>query len=89
MIRKVILLTSLFTLVSRTEEKAPIVCDTGEKSMKIQDGHAVQKKQLSNGMTVLVRPVHSIPKVSIQLWYNVGSKDEKSGEKESLISLST
>jgi zinc protease len=43
--------------------------------------YPVQKKILKNGMTVLVRPVHHIPKVSIQVWYNVGSKDEKSGEK--------
>lgn len=43
--------------------------------------HSVQKKVLANGLTVLVRPIHNIPKVSIQLWYNVGSKDEKSNEK--------
>ncbi len=41
----------------------------------------VQKKILSNGMTVLVRSMHNIPKVSLQIWYNVGSKDEKTGEK--------
>ncbi|MFI5333372.1 MAG: M16 family metallopeptidase [Candidatus Babeliales bacterium] len=41
----------------------------------------VFKDTLDNGMTVLVRPVHSIPHVAIQLWYNVGSKDEKTGEK--------
>lgn len=41
----------------------------------------VYKKVLSNGLTVLVRPTSTIPKVSIQLWYNVGSKDEKSGQK--------
>ncbi len=39
------------------------------------------KKALNNGLTVLVRPNHTVPKVSIQLWYNVGSKDEKDGEK--------
>lgn len=39
------------------------------------------KKTLSNGLTILVKPNHQIPKVSVQLWYNVGSKDEKSGEK--------
>ncbi len=38
---------------------------------------AVSKHVLDNGMTVLVRPIHTIPKVSIQLWYHVGSKDEK------------
>ncbi|MFC1842431.1 M16 family metallopeptidase, partial [Candidatus Dependentiae bacterium] len=41
----------------------------------------VQKRVLSNGMTVLVREVHNIPKVSMQVFYNVGSKDEKTGEK--------
>ncbi|HXW86210.1 MAG TPA: pitrilysin family protein [Candidatus Bathyarchaeia archaeon] len=41
----------------------------------------VQKAVLSNGLTVLVRPTHSIPKVSLQLWYGVGSKDEKTGER--------
>ncbi len=42
---------------------------------------SVQKKILDNGMTILVKEVHTIPKVSLQIWYNVGSKDEKNGEK--------
>lgn len=41
----------------------------------------VFKKILDNGFTILVRPNHVIPKTSLQLWYNVGSKDEKTGEK--------
>lgn len=41
----------------------------------------VFKKVLKNGLTILVRPNHIIPKVSVQLWYNVGSKDEKTGQK--------
>ena len=41
----------------------------------------VVKHTLSNGMTVLVLPEHRIPKVSLQLWYNVGSRDEKAGER--------
>lgn len=44
-------------------------------------GSSVKKKILSNGMTVLVREVHTVPKVSVQLWYNVGSKDEGTGER--------
>jgi len=44
-------------------------------------GPGVIKKVLKNGMTILVRPVHMIPKVSIQLWYYVGSKDEKDSER--------
>jgi zinc protease len=41
----------------------------------------VKKHILKNGMTILVREMHNIPKVSLQLWYNVGSKDEKTGER--------
>jgi len=41
----------------------------------------IYKKILSNGLTILVMPSTRIPKVSVQLWYNVGSKDEKSGQK--------
>lgn len=41
----------------------------------------VVKKILNNGLTVLVLPQRTIPKVSIQVWYNVGSKDEKSGQR--------
>ena len=41
----------------------------------------VIKQVLSNGLTILIKESHHIPKVSTQLWYNVGSKDEKSGEK--------
>jgi zinc protease len=36
---------------------------------------------LKNGLQVIINPDPSIPKVSVQLWYNVGSKDEKDGEK--------
>ncbi len=41
----------------------------------------VAKKVLSNGLVVLVRSVRHIPRVSINLWYGVGSKHEKGNEK--------
>ncbi len=41
----------------------------------------VIKHVLSNGLTVLIKPDHTVPKVSTQLWYHVGSKDEKNGER--------
>lgn len=41
----------------------------------------VKKVVLDNGLTILVRESHEIPKVSFQIWYNVGSKDELLGEK--------
>ena len=37
--------------------------------------------RLSNGLTVLIKPVHAVPKVSIQLWYAVGSKHEVSNQR--------
>ena len=42
---------------------------------------AVQRLELANGMTILVQEVRTVPKVSVQIWYDVGSKDELSGEK--------
>jgi zinc protease len=41
----------------------------------------VTKRVLSNGLTIIVRSSSTIPKVSTQLWYYVGSKDEQNGEK--------
>jgi len=59
-----------------------------KETEKVQKGDAdmqqqknVYKKTLDNGLTVLVRVLKTIPKVSVQIWYNVGSKDEASGEK--------
>jgi len=58
--------------------RSALLSDTSTKKL-------VQKKILGNGMTILVKEVHTIPKVSLQIWYNVGSKDEKNGEKGNLI----
>ncbi len=41
----------------------------------------IAKMILSNGLVVLVNSMTNIPKVSMELWYHVGSKDEKNGEK--------
>ena len=41
----------------------------------------VYKKILPNGLTVLVSPLKLIPKVSLQMWYGVGSKHEKAGQR--------
>lgn len=43
--------------------------------------NTVSKHILNNGMTILVRPLRTVPKVSVQLWYNVGSKDETDRER--------
>ena len=49
--------------------------------LNIITGDAVQKYTLKNNLTVLVREKHDIPQVAIQIWYEVGSKDELVGEK--------
>lgn len=41
----------------------------------------VVKKLLGNGLQILIYPNSYIPKVSAQLWYNVGSKHELLGQK--------
>lgn len=45
------------------------------------DASFVQKYVLDNGLTILVRSCDTVPKVAIQLWYGVGSKDEQTGER--------
>jgi zinc protease len=47
----------------------------GAKNMK------VEKKVLANGLTVLVNEVENLQRVSVQIKYHVGSKDEKDGER--------
>jgi zinc protease len=43
--------------------------------------YGLKKHTLANGLQVIIKEEHAVPKVSVQLWYNVGSKDEQSGEK--------
>src|SRR5439155_1831113 len=39
----------------------------------------VEKYTLPNGLEVLLHEDHTIPVVGVNLWYKVGSKDEKPG----------
>ncbi len=36
---------------------------------------------LKNGLTILVYPLHTIPRVASQIWYKVGSKNESLGQQ--------
>jgi len=40
---------------------------------------AFEKYKLSNGLDVILHEDHSIPMVAVNIWYHVGSKDEKRG----------
>jgi zinc protease len=35
--------------------------------------------KLSNGLTVILLEEHAVPVINLQMWYHVGSKDEKTG----------
>ncbi|HEX7184156.1 MAG TPA: pitrilysin family protein [Thermoanaerobaculia bacterium] len=39
----------------------------------------VSEHRLANGLTVLLHEDHSVPVVSVHVWYHVGSKDERKG----------
>lgn len=41
----------------------------------------VYRNTLDNGLNVIIIPSHRTPQVSVQLWYHVGSKHERSGQK--------
>lgn len=49
-------------------------------SLKIPS-FSVYKKILPNGLTILTKPIHQVPRVEAHLWYNVGSKDEGPRER--------
>ncbi|MEP6620937.1 MAG: pitrilysin family protein [bacterium] len=38
-----------------------------------------EKMTLANGLTVLLAPDHSVPQVTVDVWYHVGSKNELAG----------
>lgn len=38
-----------------------------------------EKFALPNGLTVVMSPDHSVPRVAVDVWYHVGSKNEKPG----------
>ena len=40
----------------------------------------IQKLKLSNGLTVIFQEQHTVPIVAVDLWYKVGSRDEKPGK---------
>lgn len=70
---------SSLTNITKLESCAVVINNTVTSTDK--QTHHVYKKVLENGLTILVRPLHTIPKVCTQLWYKVGSKNEKTHEK--------
>lgn len=46
----------------------------------VHQGGGVSKTILKNGLTVLIKPVHTAPVVTVQVWYKIGSRDEHPGD---------
>ena len=42
--------------------------------------YPIHSRTLANGLRVVVSPDHSVPMVAVNLWYDVGSRDERAGE---------
>src|SRR5687767_834779 len=56
----------------------PIFGQTKFDRTKFEIKH--EKFVLDNGLTVLVHEDHSVPVVAVNLWYHVGSRNEKRGK---------
>ncbi|MFT4107998.1 M16 family metallopeptidase [Propionicimonas sp.] len=42
--------------------------------------YPIHQRSLDNGLRVVVSPDHSVPLAAVNLWYDVGSRDERPGE---------
>ncbi|UCB52202.1 MAG: insulinase family protein [Candidatus Zixiibacteriota bacterium] len=51
------------------------LCQTGSAQVQFP----VERFELDNGLTVLISEDHSAPVVSLQIWFHVGSKNERPG----------
>ena len=43
--------------------------------------YPIHTRSLPNGLRVVVSPDHSVPAVAVNLWYDVGSRNERPGER--------
>jgi zinc protease len=59
---------------------AALPASGGAAPLKVQPPKLeAREHQLANGLGVLLHEDHSVPVVSVQVWYHVGSKNEKKG----------
>src|SRR5690242_6251368 len=58
---------------------APLAWGVTSQELETAVQVPVEKYEQKNGLTVLLHPDRSIPSVSIQQWFKVGSKDEVEG----------
>lgn len=71
----------LFAIIIANSDKIQNLNDYNSFRYEQYDQNLVFKKILKNGLTVLVKPTKNITDIAIEMWYNVGSKDEQDDEK--------
>lgn len=49
-------------------------------SDSVQVAYPIQETTLDNGLRVIVSPDHTAPVVAVNIWYDVGSRDERPGQ---------
>lgn len=75
-------ITMVMVADKQKSSKKSVTKDTMQTNKNVtKHSGVVLKRVLKNGLTILVYRIHMIPKVCIQMWYKVGSKDEMTGEK--------
>src|SRR5215472_6685386 len=57
-----------------------ILCAVAVRAQNLSVDIPYQKFTLANGLTVLVHEDHKAPVVAVNVWYHVGSKNEKPGK---------
>src|SRR5579875_891836 len=69
------------TRIRRLGMAAPVVfaATVGSASSAAVAELAFKQFRLANGLTVLIHEDHTVPLVSIGVWYRVGSADEPAG----------
>jgi len=67
----------LSILAPAASQNAPAAAAPAPPAGRITVPH--ERYRLDNGLDVILAPDHSLPKVEVNLWYRVGSKDEPLG----------
>ncbi|MBP6869310.1 insulinase family protein [Candidatus Babeliales bacterium] len=73
-------LATIFVVLGSFDVWANVELDGQGQDLSTQSSH-IKVFTLDNGLKVIVCPKKDAATVSVQLWYNVGSKDEVEGER--------
>lgn len=72
-------LCSVLLISHALQPGGSIVAQAAEAPAVVSVTDRVQKTVLDNGLTILTKEVHTAPVVTVQVWYQVGSRNEAPG----------